>query len=110
MLVMRDTNQTQKDVKYSRKPKSVEDRLTSEQVTGILVEIVQKIDVDDSYFKPSRVDVLPFDHPGWRRSSLVLHYSVQQLQKISQRVRSGLDPEDAGLVRPGVAVVKEPKL
>lgn len=103
MLVMRDTNQTQKHVEYSREPKAVADRLTSKQIAEILGEAISK---GDDYFKPSRADILPFEHLGWRRSCLLLHYDIKQLQKISQRVRSGLDPEEAGLERPGVTRVK----
>lgn len=105
MLVMRDTNQTQKAVEYRHEPQAVPDRLTSEKVAGILGEVIAW---GDDQFKPSHADILPFEDPAWRRSDLLLYYNTKQLQKISQRVRSGLDPEDAGLERPGVTMVREP--
>ncbi|GAB1314521.1 hypothetical protein MFIFM68171_04731 [Madurella fahalii] len=103
MLVMRRTNQTQKVVEYRRKPQAVADRLTSKQVTKILDKAIAR---EDDYFEHSRADILPFEHDGWRRSYLLLYYDTKQLQKISQRVRSGLDPEEAGLKKPGVTIVR----
>ncbi|KXX75719.1 Calcium and calcium/calmodulin-dependent serine/threonine-protein kinase [Madurella mycetomatis] len=103
MLVMRDTNQTQKVVEYRHEPQAVPDRLTSEKVAGILGKVITW---DDDKFKPSRANVLAFEDHAWRRSDLLLYYDTKQLQKISQRVRSGLDPEDAGLERPGVTMVR----
>jgi serine/threonine protein kinase len=103
MLVMRDTNQKQKVVEYRQEPQAVADRLTSKQVAEILRRSISR---SDEYFRPSRADILPFEHNGWRRSSLLLYYDVKQLQRISQKVRSGLDPEEAGLKMPGVTEVR----
>ncbi|KAK1830135.1 calcium and calcium/calmodulin-dependent serine/threonine-protein kinase [Podospora conica] len=105
MLVMRDTDQKQIDVEYSQIPTEVKDRLTSKKACEILKGFMAK---PDDYFQPPVVqdDVTPFDADCWKRSSLVFQYSVQTLRIISKRVKSGLGPEEAGLIRPGLRVVK----
>ncbi|KAK0725055.1 hypothetical protein B0H67DRAFT_569393 [Lasiosphaeris hirsuta] len=107
MLVMRDPNQTQERAEYSSKwcrGREVEDRLTSSQVTKILERMVAR---DDSYFERSNVgaDFVPFEDHRWKRPRLVFNVSVQQLQTISRKVKSGLDLEETGL-KPSVTVVK----
>ena len=107
MLVMRDTDQSHIEVEYSQEPTEVKDRLTSRHTSEILQNMMGN---DDNYFKVGLEDaeVIPFDHECWKRSSLVFQYSVQTLRTISHRVHSGLDPEEAGLKKPGFRVVNKP--
>ncbi|KAK1752984.1 calcium and calcium/calmodulin-dependent serine/threonine-protein kinase [Echria macrotheca] len=111
MLVMRDPNQTQKkDVEYSWEPQAVADRLTSEQVAEILKDLTER---DDTFFRRfadgvlewNADDVLPFEHPAWKRHYLKLNCTVEQARQISQRVYSG--KSGSGL-EPGLAVVEQP--
>ncbi|KAK0649012.1 kinase-like domain-containing protein [Cercophora newfieldiana] len=104
MLVMRDTNQKQKCVEYSQEHLAAADRLTSRAAASILERMAAR---GDEYFMPSKVDVLPFDHPRWKRPTLELQYTVHQLQQISKRVRSGFKPSEAGLTKPGKIVTEK---
>jgi len=101
MLVMRNTSQTQISVEYSREPQPVADRLTSKKAAELLGTMIER---GDKYFQPSRGAVIPFE--SRKRPVLELQYTVQQLQQISKRVRSGFDPAEAGLTKPGKIVVE----
>lgn len=104
MLVMRDTNQTQKCVEYSQERQAAADRLTSNQAAKILSEMAKR---DDDYFKPSKAEVIPFESSYWKRPTLEFQYTVHQLQQISKKVRSGLEPGEAGLKKLGRVVVEK---
>jgi len=104
MLVMRDTNQKQKRVKYSDEPQAAADRLTSKQAAKILSEMVTR---GDDYFKPSKAHVIPFESSHWKRPTLEHQYTLHQLQQISKKVQSGLEPKEAGLTKPGRVVVEK---
>ncbi|KAK0611776.1 hypothetical protein B0T14DRAFT_531019 [Immersiella caudata] len=105
MLVMRDTNQKQKPVVYCRGSQlAAADRLTSCQAAEILKGMV---DQGNEYFMPSTAPVTPFESHKWKRPTLEHQYSLQQLQQISKKVRSGLLPKEAGLKKPGKIVTEK---
>ncbi|KAK5655303.1 hypothetical protein OQA88_5870 [Cercophora sp. LCS_1] len=67
LLVVQVTIQEPKPVKYSREPPAAADRLTSRALTEILKRMTT---MANDYFTPSKADVIPFDHPCWKRLSL----------------------------------------